>query len=312
MPEEPLSNASVLASIDQNTEHSVTLASQNLDAIKALESPLEGILLKTHEIAKNTQPRESMKIQIEGIEVVTLKGDKGDKGDKGNTGNFDELTPEQRLTFKGDKGDAFKHSDFTLDELDSLRGPQGVPGENGVVGLQGATGPKGADSTVPGPKGADSTVPGQKGADGSPDTSEQVIDKIKNKFSYEDLKDWDHLQKFISSKKGVASKSYAVSEMTDVSMQGIIAGQLLQWNGRVFIPYTPSSSGVSQMFGETIGTSGSAAFTLANTPIVGTVRVYRGGGYQQGGGADYTITGASGTLSSVLQGGEILLADYNY
>lgn len=52
-------------------------------------------------------------------------------------------------------------------------------------------------------------------------------------------------------------------------------------------------------------------FTLANTPTVGSVKLYRGGARQQVTG-DYTISGGTLTLSYSLQTGEVLLADYRY
>lgn len=60
------------------------------------------------------------------------------------------------------------------------------------------------------------------------------------------------------------------------------------------------------------GTSGTT-FTLANVPILGTVRVYRGGARQRAGvGKDYTISGKSITLLSALAAGEELIVDYEF
>lgn len=313
-PENP--NKEVLANIEQNLEHSVIATTENTKAVKQLETPLEAILLKINEVADNTKPAPPilpkegpMEISMHGIDVITLKGDKGDQGDKGDAFTFADFTPEQITDLKapgakGDKGDKGDQGDK------GDKGDQGAKGES-IKGDQG-------DKGNPGAKGDK----GDKGDQGSPDTAEKIIEKIKGKFSYEDLADWETLKRFIESKKEttkpdgspISSKTYAVREMEDVSMQGIVAGQVLQWDGTRFIPYTPSStSGVTQVFGEVIGTASSAAFTLAHTPVVGSVRVYRGGAYQQGGaGNDYTISGANGTLSSVLQSGEILIADYNY
>lgn len=303
-PENP--NEKVLANIEQNGEHAVVAITENTKAIKELEHPLEAILLKVDEVVKNTvpvpptPPPAVIKVQIENLEGHTLMGPQGPEGPEGKEGK------------------------------EGPQGKQGEVGPAGAVGPVGPAGPEGPASTIPGPmgpmgpEGPASTVPGPAGAQGpagSADTAEMIIEKIKGKFSYEDLKDWETLRTFIESKKEttkpdgthVSSKTYSLREMDDVSMQGIVAGQVLQWDGTRFIPYTPASSGVTQVFGEVIGSVGSAAFTLAHSPVAGTVRVYRGGAYQQGGvGNDYTISGASGTLSSVLQSGEVLLADYNY
>jgi hypothetical protein len=51
--------------------------------------------------------------------------------------------------------------------------------------------------------------------------------------------------------------------------------------------------------------------TLANTPVAGSVKLYRGGARQQAGiGKDYTISGATITLLTAAVSGEVLLADY--
>lgn len=81
-----------------------------------------------------------------------LQGPKGDKGDRGDVGlqgpagkdgqdgkvTFEDLTPEQKASLKGekgDKGDAFKFSDFTTAQLMSIKGDKGDPGEPGRDGV---------------------------------------------------------------------------------------------------------------------------------------------------------------------------------
>jgi len=56
------------------------------------------------------------------VSVANLRGEKGDKGDTGNT---------------GPKGDAFKYSDFTADQLAALKGPKGDTGNTGPAGAKG-------------------------------------------------------------------------------------------------------------------------------------------------------------------------------
>lgn len=75
-----------------------------------------------------------------------------------------------------------------------------------------------------------------------------------------------------------------------------------------------SAGGVNSIYGEDLTPQGpGTSYTLAHTPTVGTVRLYRGGSYQQAGvGKDYTISGAVITLSTTTQTGELLLVDYNY
>ena len=103
--------------------------------------------------------------------------------------------------------------------------------------------------------------------------------------------------------------------MSDVSIAGITAGQHLEWDGVKWIAVTPAGGGGTPVWGEDLTPQGAGtSFTLANTPIAGTVRIYRGGAYQQAGsGNDYTISGATITLASSLQApDEKLLADYSH
>ena len=67
-----------------------------------------------------------------------VQGDKGDKGDTGETGPQGPQGDKGEKGDKGDKGDAFTYEDFTPEQLESLRGPQG---EIGPQGPQGEPGP---------------------------------------------------------------------------------------------------------------------------------------------------------------------------
>ena len=51
-----------------------------------------------------------------------------------------QLTPEQLEKLKGPKGEPFKYSDFTQDQLNALKGPKGDPGPPGPPGSGGGTG----------------------------------------------------------------------------------------------------------------------------------------------------------------------------
>ena len=65
----------------------------------------------------------------------------------------------------------------------------------------------------------------------------------------------------------------------------------------------------------TDGTDGNAAFTIANTPTSGTVRVYKNGIRQKvGAGNDYTISSNSIVFNSgaIPITGDSILADYKY
>lgn len=62
---------------------------------------------------------------------------------------------------------------------------------------------------------------------------------------------------------------------------------------------------------EEVPTGSGTTFTLAHTPIAGTLRLYRGGARQES-GSDYTLAGNTITLANALSSGEVLLADYDY
>ena len=94
--------------------------------------------------------------QASWVNVGTLKGPKGETGEtgpqgpQGAQGEKGDTGPQGE---KGDKGDAFTYSDFTSEQLASLKGekgdtgPQGPKGDTGKTGPQGERGPAGQDGT---------------------------------------------------------------------------------------------------------------------------------------------------------------------
>lgn len=96
-----------------------------------------------------------------------LKGDtgvKGDTGDKGDTGNVGATGEKGDTGAKGDTGKAFEFSDFTPEQLASLKGEKGNTGATGKTGSKGDTGAKG-DTGDTGSKG-DTGDRGPKGDTG--------------------------------------------------------------------------------------------------------------------------------------------------
>jgi len=71
--------------------------------------------------------------------IQGIRGEKGDKGDIGLTGPAGA---------KGDKGDPFVYSDFTVEQLASLKGPKGDAGEQGPPGPKGDKGDVGPAGTT--------------------------------------------------------------------------------------------------------------------------------------------------------------------
>ncbi len=126
-----------------------------------------------------------------------LKGEKGDtgpQGEKGEAFKYSDFTAEQLGNLRGpqgEKGEPFKYSDFTFEQLEALRGPKGDKGDTGPQGekgepfkysdftaeqLENLRGPQGEIGKT-GPK-------GEKGEDGSnyilTDNDKQEIANIIN------------------------------------------------------------------------------------------------------------------------------------
>lgn len=118
--------------------------------------------------------------------AVGEKGDKGDKGDTGERGEKGE-TGAQGVQGepgakgdKGEKGDAFVYSDFTPEQLASLKGEKGDTGATGERGPQGETGPQGPK----GDNGADGKD-GQNGKDGKDGSDATVTaERIASALGY--------------------------------------------------------------------------------------------------------------------------------
>lgn len=248
------------------------------------------------------------KVQIEGADVITIKGQKGDKGDKGDTPSEDELkkiiTPLIPAPIKGDKGDA-----------STERGPKGDKGDKGDAAT--------IDyaeiyryisakiSEIPVPKDG---KPGEPGKSAPIITAEDVARVFKGaakefKISYKDLVDAPEFPR-------MAGQGF-LNSLADVSPEGLLPGQALKWDGKRWIPFTPSSGGGgNSIYGENVSASGSGVnFKLVNAPIAGSVRLYRGGAYQKP--SNYTVD-AAGNIVLLVGGaldqldGEELVADYNF
>ena len=89
------------------------------------------------------------------------QGAKGYQGDKGADGtmSFEDLTPEQKATLKGDQGVQGTQGDKGADGVQGVQGDIGVQGYQGDAGVQGA---KGDSTGVVGPQGTQG-VQGAKG-----------------------------------------------------------------------------------------------------------------------------------------------------
>ena len=101
------------------------------------------------------------------FDFKNLKGEAGPKGDQGEKGDTGERGPQGEQGIQGSagpKGDAFKYSDFTEDQLASLKGPKGDKGEKGDTGERGLQGEQGIQGPA-GPRGPQG-VQGDRGPQG--------------------------------------------------------------------------------------------------------------------------------------------------
>lgn len=81
--------------------------------------------------------RYTSSAQLTPEQIEKLKGPKGEQGlpgPKGEPFKYSDFTQEQLNALKGpkgDKGEPFRYSDFTAEQLLALRGPKGDPGSGG-------------------------------------------------------------------------------------------------------------------------------------------------------------------------------------
>lgn len=147
------------------------------------------------------------------------------------------------------------------------------------------------------------------------ETGEEIVDKI-NALSTdpENQIDASHIKNLPKTESGrIIGGHGPLWQLQDVDVAGILPGQSLQWDGVRWIAFTPAGSGGTPVWGEDLTPQGpGTAFTLAHTPLAGTVRLFRGGAYQSVANGDYSIAGATITVSPTLLSGEVLVADYSY
>lgn len=77
------------------------------------------------------------------IEVLNIRGPQGIQGEQGIRGETGPKGEQGIRGLVGPKGDAFKFSDFTTEQLESIKGPRGDKGDIGPEGPRGIQGPEG-------------------------------------------------------------------------------------------------------------------------------------------------------------------------
>lgn len=217
-----------------------------------------------------------IKVEIEGAELVTIKGGKGEKGDKGDKGD----------TIKGDKGEK------------GDAGAKGIKSEKGDRGERGITGKDGLPAI------------GADGQDGSPDTPEQIVEKLlslkgKKKLSFKALKDVPNF----TTGDTMNQVGYASGGANQIVYQGVGIRlsdyvQFLNFGAGLSASYSNGTIlVVAQTSGSILTATGTIddsnlAFTFVSQP---SVIIVNGGTYQQTGGAitfTWTATTLTVTLSS--------------
>lgn len=252
-----------LNSIDQNTELALLQSEKIANSVDNLEPIMEGVLLKTDEVVQELKKKQAgPKLNISGSEVVTLRGKDGkdgkdgEKGEKGDRGE------------KGEKGDKGEKGEPGRDGIDGMPGNNGFDGKNGMPGLPGKPGKDGKD-------GKD----GRDGIDGSPDTGEQIKEKLESLkvgLDYEKLSNTPDISKIV---RAASSKTVSLIELDDVDYSS-----LTQTNGK-YVLGSSSLTSVSHdntLTGE--GTVGSP-LSVVDSPVTNIISVYKS--------ADETINNSS-------------------
>lgn len=212
-------------------------------------------------------------------------------------------------TLKGDKGDAGPQGPTGSDGKNGSNGSDGKDGKDGAMGPQGVRGPQGPAGSD-GKNGTDGRE-GKAGKNGTAPTLEEVAAAVLKEITSGKKLTVDHIDglavglaqlKDFLARGGYRGGGDTVAAGTNVTITTDV-------NGHKTINASGGGSG-NAVYGENLTPQGpGTVYTLAHTPLVGTVRLYRGGAYQQA-GTDYTIVGGIITLAVATQSGEVLLADY--
>ena len=175
----------------------------------------------------NDALQSPIKVDIQGADIVTIKGAKGDKGDKGDIGPKGE---------KGDKGErGFKGEDA------QMIGPKGDKGTAGKDGKDGKDG-----ESIVGPKG-DKGDPGENGKDINP---EDVINAIKKSKSLDisHLRNSEQILSAIGKLKSIESDGFRFNG-TKYKISELMHGA---GSGTTITLTTNGSSGAATLVGNTL------------------------------------------------------------
>lgn len=285
-------------------ENHVEAAGQILDEHKKTNEHLEKIsgkdVQKVELVPPDDEEDEEDKLAL--LFWKMLRGRKGEKGDSPTDEALIALIkPLIPDPIQGEKGEA-----PTKEDLLNLILPLIPKPKDGKNGKDGHT-PTKAELTdliltlIPEPKTGAKGKDGTNGRDGKDAkiSAKLLLEILKGKISYDDLKDLPNLDVF----RRQSSRTVSLIELDDVNLTG-----LTKTNGKYNLGSGGGSSGNST-YGEIVAGS-NTTFTLAATPTANTVRVW-GGGSRLTPGVDFTIVGAVITTVNSYDSGQVL-ADYNY
>ncbi len=189
-----------------------------------------------------------------------------------------------------------------------------LDGKEGPVGPVGAIGPAG-------PMGA-------AGKDGSPDTGEQIVEKINGSEATIKKERVEGLLDAIRNiAHGVASVGITTAHfLKNGSFIGrakninFIEGSsatlnMYQTGDQMNVSISSTAGGGGTAVAEEVPTGSingsNTAFTIAHTPLASTFKLYLNGAREQN-GTDYTLSGTNITFTTAPLTGSILFVDYSY
>lgn len=274
--------------VQQNEVIKDTVENAGISVAKAIEKSSEDMqkVVSTLNVINEFLPK-----------IGFLKGEKGEKGDKGDAGKDGRDGKDGKTPVAG--------IDFELPK----DGRDGRDGKDAEIDFQLIVSE--ITKTIPRPK------DGLPGKNGSPDTGEQIVNKLRaleyaKKLSYDDLRDapdMAHLQRLISA------RDYDFTELKDApsSYAGQAGKSIRVKSDEKGLEFYTSSSSVEFVDGEV--PSGSingtnTIFILAYTPISGSVHLFLNGQRQHTTNNDYSITGSTITYTTAPPPGSFHCVDY--
>lgn len=210
--------------------------------------------------------------------------------------------------------------DLVIAYAQQIKGAQGAKGERGPKGERGEkgdsiVGPQG-EQGIPGIPGKDGeSVVGPSGRDGKDGVSPDPLTIIELLKEQKLLKP-EHIdglkEEIASYRQQLAGAHYGKDTLVRGGGDSVAAGSgitITATNGVKTIS-APSAAGTRVV--DEVPSGSGVTFTLAQTPLVSTLQLYRGGSRITTTNSDYTLSGATITLTVALGTGETLTADYSY